>query len=53
MGKYDFVAIIKVPKDMDMMTRLLCLGSMGKIRTTTLKTWKEADTAKILTTPHP
>jgi uncharacterized protein with GYD domain len=53
MGKYDFVAIIEVPKDEDVMAILLCLGSMGNIRTKTMKAWKESDAAKILTAPHP
>jgi uncharacterized protein with GYD domain len=53
MGKYDFVAIIEVPKDDDVMAILLCIGSMGNIRTTTMKAWKEAEAAKLLTAPHP
>jgi uncharacterized protein with GYD domain len=53
MGKYDFVAIIEVPKDDDVMAILLCLGSMGNIRTRTMKAWTEPEAAKILTAPHP
>jgi uncharacterized protein with GYD domain len=53
LGKYDFVAIIEVPKDDDIMAILLCLGSMGNIRTTTMKAWTESDAAKIITAPHP
>jgi len=53
LGKYDFVAIIEVPKDDDIMVILLCLGSMGNIRTRTMKAWKESDAAKIITAPHP
>jgi len=53
LGKYDFVAIIDVPKDDDIMAILLCLGSMGNIRTTTMKAWTESDAAKIITAPHP
>ncbi len=53
MGKYDFVAIIEVPKDNDVMAILLCLGSMGNIRTITMKAWAESDAAKLLTAPHP
>jgi uncharacterized protein with GYD domain len=53
LGKYDFVAIIEVPEDDDIMAILLCLGSMGNIRTTTMKAWTEADTANIITKPHP
>jgi uncharacterized protein with GYD domain len=53
LGKYDFVAIIEVPKDDDAMAILLCLGSMGNVRTTTMKAWTEAEAAKILTALHP
>jgi uncharacterized protein with GYD domain len=53
LGKYDFVAIMEVPKDDDLMAILLCLGSMGNVRTTTMKAWTESETAKIITAPHP
>jgi uncharacterized protein with GYD domain len=53
MGKYDFVAIIEVPRDEDVMAILLCIGSMGNIRTTTMKAWTESDASKLLTAPHP
>lgn len=52
-GKYDFVMIVEIPKENDLMAILLCLGSMGNIRTTTMKAWTEAEGAKILTAPHP
>jgi uncharacterized protein with GYD domain len=52
-GKWDFVMIIEIPKDEDLMAILLCIGSMGNIRTTTMKAWTEAEGAKILTAPHP
>jgi uncharacterized protein with GYD domain len=53
MGKYDFVSIIEVPRDEDVMAILLCIGSMGNVRTTTMKAWTEAEAAKITTAPHP
>lgn len=53
MGKYDFVAVIEVPKDEDVMAILLCLGSMGNMRSTTMKAWTEEETAKLISTPHP
>jgi uncharacterized protein with GYD domain len=53
MGKYDFTVVMEVPKDEDAMAILLCLGSMGNIRTMTMKAWKEEDAAKLLTAPHP
>ena len=52
-GKWDFVMIIEIPKDEDLMAILLCVGSMGNIRTTTMKAWTEAEGAKLLTAPHP
>jgi uncharacterized protein with GYD domain len=52
-GKYDFVMIVEIPKDDDLMAILLCIGSMGNIRTTTMKAWTEAEGAKILSAPHP
>jgi uncharacterized protein with GYD domain len=53
LGKYDFVMIVEVPNDDAVMAILLCLGSMGNVRTTTLKAWTESEGAKILTAPHP
>jgi uncharacterized protein with GYD domain len=53
MGEYDFVAVVEVPRDDDVMAILLCLGSMGNVRTTTMKAWTEAEAAKLLTAPHP
>ncbi|MEM3356435.1 MAG: GYD domain-containing protein [Candidatus Bathyarchaeia archaeon] len=53
LGKYDFVAIIEVPKDEDIVSILLCVGSMGNVRTTTMKAATEAAAAKIITAPHP
>jgi len=53
MGRYDFVMVVEVPKDDDVMAILLCIGSMGNIRTTTMKAWTESDGAKVLAAPHP
>jgi uncharacterized protein with GYD domain len=53
MGKYDFVAVIEVPKDEDAMAILLCIGSMGNVRTRTMKAWTEADAVKVISAPHP
>ena len=52
-GKWDFVMIVEIPKDEDLMAILLCVGSMGNIRTMTMKAWTEADGDKLLTAPHP
>lgn len=52
MGKYDFVLLVEIPKDEDMAAIALCVGSMGNIRTTTMKAWTEAEAIKLLTAPH-
>ena len=53
LGKCDFVSIIELPKEDDVMAILLCLGSMGNVRTITMKAWSESQVAKMLDTPHP
>ena len=52
MGKYDFVLLVEIPKDEDMAAILLCTGSMGNIRTITMKAWTETEATKLLTAPH-
>jgi uncharacterized protein with GYD domain len=52
-GKWDFVMIVGIPKDDDLMAILLCFGSMVNIRTTTMRAWTEAEGAKILNAPRP
>jgi uncharacterized protein with GYD domain len=49
----DWVMMVEVPSDDAMATILLCLGSMGNVRTRTLKAWTEEEGAKILTGAHP
>ncbi|HEY93410.1 MAG TPA: GYD domain-containing protein [Dehalococcoidia bacterium] len=39
MGEYDYVAVSDWPDDDTAMTFLLMLGSLGNVRTTTLKAW--------------
>ena len=53
LGKYDFVAIIEVPKDEDAVAILLCIGSMGNVRTRTMKAWNESNAMNLISTPHP
>lgn len=53
LGEYDFVMVVEVPKDDDIATILACLGSMGNVRTKTLKAWTEMEGAKLLSVPHP
>lgn len=53
LGEYDFAMTVEVPNDDSMLTVLACLGSMGNVRTKTLKAWTETEAAKILTAAHP
>jgi uncharacterized protein with GYD domain len=53
MGQYDFVMIVEIPKDEDMVAILLCVSSMGNIRTKTMKAWTEPEAVKIIAAPHP
>jgi uncharacterized protein with GYD domain len=53
LGKYDFIMVVEAPNDEAMMAILLCLGSMGNVRTTTMKAWTEQEGAKILKAQHP
>lgn len=48
LGEYDFVMIIEVPNDETIMRILLWLGSLGNVRTKTLKAWTELDGAKTI-----
>jgi uncharacterized protein with GYD domain len=52
LGEYDFAMIVEVPSDEAMVSILACLGSMGNVRTSTMKAWTEEEGAKILTAPH-
>ena len=53
LGEYDFIMVIDIPSDEAMASLLAQLGSMGNIRTRTLRAWTEAEGEKILTLPHP
>jgi uncharacterized protein with GYD domain len=53
MGIYDFVLIVDIPKDEDMAAIVLCTGSMGNVRTVTMKAWNEQQASEIFTGPHP
>ena len=52
LGEYDFAGVVEVPSDEDVMKILLCLGSMGNIRTKTMKAWTEAEFTKALSEGH-
>ena len=48
MGQYDLVLVVEVPSD-DVMARFaLAAGSLGNVRTTTLKAFPEAEYRKII-----
>jgi len=48
LGEYDFVAVIDMPNDESMMKFLLQIGSLGNVRTKTLKAWTESETARLI-----
>ena len=52
LGEYDFVGIVEVPRDEDLVGILLCLGSMGNVRTRTMKALTEPEMAKALSEGH-
>jgi len=47
-GEYDFVMVVEAPTDESMMKSLLWLGSLGNVRTKTLKAWTESEGAKVI-----
>ena len=48
LGEHDFVAITEIPDDESMMKFLLQAGSLGNVRTKTLKAWTESDSTKVI-----
>ncbi len=48
MGEYDYVAIGEAPSDEVMMTLLLGVGSLGNVRTTTLKAFTKEEFAELV-----
>ena len=48
LGEYDFVMVVEVPSDEAIMKILLQLGSLGNVRTTTLKAWAESEGKKVI-----
>ncbi len=48
MGEYDYVAIAECPSDEAAATFLLLLGSMGNVRTTTLKAFNKEEFAEMV-----
>lgn len=48
MGEYDYVVIGECPSDEVMMTFLLGMGSLGSVRTTTLKAFTKEEFAELV-----
>jgi len=48
MGEYDYVAIGECPNDEVMMTFLLGLGSLGNVKTTTLKAFTKEEFSQLV-----
>ena len=48
MGRYDFVAIVEAPTDEAIASVLYSTGSLGNVRTETLKAFSVAEAAKVI-----
>ena len=48
MGKYDGAAIVEAPSDEAFMKIALGVGSLGNVRTTTLKAWPPSEMGKVI-----
>jgi len=48
MGEYDYVAIGEIPDDETAVSFLLTLGSLGNVRTKTLRAFPQKEFAKII-----
>jgi uncharacterized protein with GYD domain len=48
MGEYDYVAVGEAPSDEVAMTFALALGSLGNVRTTSLKAFKKEEFAAMV-----
>ena len=47
LGKYDGAALVEAPNDEALLKVTLSLGSLGNVRTTTLKAWTASEAAKV------
>lgn len=47
MGKYDGATLVEAPSDGAIMKIALSLGSLGNVRTTTLKAWTASEAAEV------
>jgi uncharacterized protein with GYD domain len=48
LGKYDGATLVEAPSDEAFLKIALSLGSLGNVRTTTLKAWTASEAAKVL-----
>jgi uncharacterized protein with GYD domain len=48
LGKYDIVTIVETPNDETMMSIILATGSLGNVRSETLKAFAMDEAAKII-----
>ncbi len=48
LGEYDIVSLGEFPDDGTLQKFLFWVGSLGNVRTTTLKAWTEEEAAKII-----
>ena len=48
MGDYDLVALTEAPNDETAMRLLLQIGTIGTVRTTTMKAWTPSEATKII-----
>ena len=48
LGKYDGATLVEAPTDEALMKITLTLGSLGNVRTTTLKAWTASEAAKVI-----
>jgi len=48
LGEYDFVAILEMPNDENLLRFLLQVGTAGNVRTKTLKAWSESEAHRVM-----
>jgi uncharacterized protein with GYD domain len=48
LGEYDFVAILEMPSDENLLKFLLQVGNSGNVRTKTLKAWSESEAHRVM-----
>jgi uncharacterized protein with GYD domain len=48
LGEYDFLAILEMPSDENLLRFLLQVGNSGNVRTKTLKAWSESEAHSVM-----